>query len=108
MQGAMFVDAFPGELGGDTGAQFAADFLARSRRSASAAAAQAFDAATLVANVRAQIANASDPRAAFRTTLSRGKLDDGACGPAAMDVNGELAREFAVLEVQGDQLLLVP
>jgi ABC-type branched-subunit amino acid transport system substrate-binding protein len=108
LQGALVVDAFAGELGGDTGAQFATDFQSRSRRSATAAAAQAFDAATLVARVRRDIANAPDPRAAFRTTLARGKLDDGACGPAAMDVNGELVREPAVLEVQGDQLQLVP
>jgi len=32
----------------------------------------------------------------------------GACGPAAMDVDGELARSPAVLEVQGDDLVVAP
>jgi hypothetical protein len=44
----------------------------------------------------------------MRATLARGKLDDGACGPAAMDVDGELHRTPFVLEVQGDLLELVP
>ena len=108
VQGALIVDAFPGELGGDTGALFMAAFQQRTNRSASGAAAETHDAAALIARVRAEVANAPDVRGALRAALARAKLDDGACGPAAMGLDGELAREPAVLEVQGDQLLLVP
>jgi hypothetical protein len=48
---------------------------------------------------------AEDPREAMRAALARARLDDGACGPAAMGPDGELAREPSVLEVQGDQLI---
>ncbi|MEO8699541.1 MAG: penicillin-binding protein activator [Kofleriaceae bacterium] len=108
VQGAMIVDAFPGELGGDTGIAFWAAFQQRTNRTPSAAAAETHDAAMLVANVRKDIAASPDPRAAFRAAFARGKLDDGACGPAAMGADGELVREPAILEVSGDQLLLAP
>ncbi len=104
----MIIDAFVGDLGGDTGAQFAAAFQQRTSRTPSAAAAQAHDAATLVGRARKEAAMAKEPRAALRSAIARGKLDDGACGPAAMDTDGELAREPNVLEVQGDQLIVAP
>jgi ABC-type branched-subunit amino acid transport system substrate-binding protein len=108
MQGALFVDAFAGVLGADTGAQFAQSFQQRTNRTPTAAAAQAHDAAWLVARVRREIANSPEPRAAFRAALARAKLDDGACGPAAMGADGELQRTPAVLEVSGDQLIVAP
>lgn len=108
VQGALILDAFIGDLGGDTGAQFAAAFLQRAGRPPSSAAAQAHDAALLVARARQEAALAREPRAALRAALSRGKLDDGACGPAAMGVDGELARAPNILEVQGDQLITAP
>ncbi len=108
VQGAMIVDAFIGDQGGDTGAQFAGAFQQRTSRTPSSAAAQAHDAATLVGLARREIGAAKDPRAALRSAIARAKLDDGACGPAAMDSEGELAREPAVLEVQGDQLIVAP
>ena len=109
VQGALIVDAFVGDLAGDLPGQFAAAFQQRTGRAPTSAAAQAHDAALLVANARAVAAQASgDSREAMRAILARGKLDDGACGPAAMDVDGELHRTPAVLEIQGDQLLLVP
>jgi ABC-type branched-subunit amino acid transport system substrate-binding protein len=74
----------------------------------SAAAAEVHDAATLIAKVRQEVGNAADIRGALRAALARAKLDDGACGPATMGPDGELAREPAVLEVQGDQLQLRP
>ncbi len=49
VQGAMILDAFVGDLAGDAGAQFAAAFQARAGRPPSSAAAQAHDAALLVA-----------------------------------------------------------
>ncbi len=108
VQGAMILDAFVGDLAGDAGAQFSAAFSARAGRPPSSAAAQAHDAAQLVAQARAEAASAKEPRAALRAALSRGKLDDGACGPAALGVDGELARAPTVLEVQGDQLVVAP
>ena len=108
VQGAMIVDAFIGDQGGDTGAQFAAAFPQRTSRTPSSAAAQAHDAAMLVGLARREIGAAKDPRAALRSAIARAKLDDGACGPAAMDSEGELAREINVLEVQGDQLVVAP
>jgi branched-chain amino acid transport system substrate-binding protein len=110
VQGAMIVDVFGGELGGDVATAFVTAFQRRARRAPTAAAAEAYDAATLVARVRAQAVTAttSDPRGAFRSALARGKLDDGACGPAAMDVDGELARTPVLLEVQGDELIMAP
>lgn len=108
VQGALILDAFIGDLGGDMGAQFAVTFLQRAGRPPSSAAAQAYDAALLVARARQEAAISRDPRAALRAALSRGKLDDGACGPAAMGVDGELARAPNVLEVQGDQMIVAP
>jgi ABC-type branched-subunit amino acid transport system substrate-binding protein len=108
VQGALIVDAFAAELGTDMAARFAQDFQQRTRRMPSAAAAQVHDAAMLVARVRAEVANAADVRAAFRAALARAKLDDGACGVAAMGADGELARTPAVLEVSGDQLIVAP
>ncbi len=108
VQGAMILDAFVGDLAGDAGAQFSAAFQARAGRPPSSAAAQAHDAALLVAQARAEVAAAKDPRSALRAALSRGKLDDGACGPAALGADGELVRAPTVLEVQGDQLIVAP
>ena len=109
VQGALIVDAFPGAIGGDASAQFATDFQQKTAHAPSTADAEAFDAAALVVQVRATLGTSSpDPRAAFRTALSRARLDDGACGPAAMDVDGELGRTPTVLEVQGDELLIAP
>jgi ABC-type branched-subunit amino acid transport system substrate-binding protein len=108
IQGALIVDTFLGELGADAGAQFAAEFSQRTKRSPSSAAAQAHDAALVMVSARKEAASSSDPRAAFRAALGRAKLPDGACGPAAMGADGELAREPIVLEVQGDQFLVAP
>jgi ABC-type branched-subunit amino acid transport system substrate-binding protein len=108
MQGALFVDAFAGELGADTGALFAQAFQQRTSRTPTAAAAQAHDAAMLIARVRREVGNAAEPRAAFRTAFARSRLDDGACGPAQMGPDGELQRMPSVFEVSGDQLILAP
>ena len=105
VQGALLVDSYAGPLGGDAAAAFDADFTARTTRAPSSAAAEAFDAAALVIAARL---SANGSRAAFRTALSRGKLDDGACGPARMDVDGELHRPYTTLEVQNDELVVAP
>ncbi|HEU4734242.1 MAG TPA: ABC transporter substrate-binding protein, partial [Kofleriaceae bacterium] len=111
VQGALIVDDFAGELGGDAALQFAAAFQQRTRRTPSTAAAQAHDAAALVAAARAEAeahAGDRDRRAALRAALAHARLDDGACGPAAIGPDGELTRTPSVLEVQGDELVLVP
>src|SRR6185436_6667089 len=54
VQGALIVDAFAGELGGDLAQQFAAALQQRTRRTPSTAAAQVHDAAALIAAARAQ------------------------------------------------------
>ncbi len=112
VQGALIVDDFAGELGGDAAVQFAAEFQQRTRRAPSTAAAEARDAAALIAAARAQAAEAGAgtvaPRSALRAALARARLDDGACGPAAIGPDGELERTPSVLEVQGDALILAP
>ncbi|MEJ7598119.1 MAG: penicillin-binding protein activator [Kofleriaceae bacterium] len=108
IQGSLIVDTFLGELGGDMGAVFAAAFTQRTKRSPSSAAGQAHDAAAAIAIARREIEHAPEVRGALRASLARVRLDDGACGPAAMGPDGELVREPIVLEVQGDQFLVAP
>jgi ABC-type branched-subunit amino acid transport system substrate-binding protein len=108
VQGALIVDDYAGELGGDLAVRFSADFQQRTRRTPSTAAAEVRDAAALLAAARAQAAGAADPRAALRAALAHARLDDGACGPAAMAPDGELERTPSVLEVSGDALIVVP
>ena len=108
VQGALIVDVFGAESGGDLAVAFNAAFQQKTGRAASSAAAEANDAAMLVAQARFAAAAAADPRAAFRSALARGKLDDGACGPAAIETDGELVRTPLILEVQGDELVAAP
>jgi len=108
VQGALIIDDFAGEIGGDLAVEFSAAFQQRTGRAPSTAAAEVRDAAALVAAARAQIAGATGPRAALRAALAHARLDDGACGPAAISPDGELERTPSVLEVQGDELILVP
>ena len=104
VQGALIVDVF-GNEGGDLAAGFSAAFQHKTGRTPSSAAAEAHDAARLVAQARFAAAPAKDPREALRAALARGKLDDGVCGPAVIGADGELARTPLVLEVQGDELV---
>ncbi|HEX3766612.1 MAG TPA: penicillin-binding protein activator [Kofleriaceae bacterium] len=112
VQGALIVDDFAGELGGDAAVQFAAEFQQRTHRTPSTAAAEVRDAAALIAAARAEAAQAGArtgaPRAALRAALAHARLDDGACGPATIAPDGELERTPSVLEVDGDTLILAP
>ncbi|HEX5059930.1 MAG TPA: penicillin-binding protein activator [Kofleriaceae bacterium] len=108
VQGALIVDVFGAESGGDLAVAFNAAFQQKTGRAASSAAAEANDAATLVAQARFAAAAAADPRTAFRSALAHGKLADGACGPAAIETDGELVRTPLILEVQGDELVPAP
>lgn len=109
-QGALIVDDFAGALGGEPAVQLVEAFTQRTRRPPSTAAAQAYDAATLIASARAEATKitSADPRGALRNALAHAKLEDGACGPAAIGRDGELARDAFVLEVQGEDLVLAP
>ena len=109
VQSALIVDACPGPSGGDVAAQLDADFQQRLARAPSSAAAQTYDAAVVIATARAAAAAAGpDTRAALRRTLATARLADGACGSAAIGVDGELDRDPSVLEVHGDQLIQAP
>ncbi|HEY5952055.1 MAG TPA: penicillin-binding protein activator [Kofleriaceae bacterium] len=108
VQGALIVDVFGAESGSDLATAFNAAFQQRTKRAPSSAAAEVYDAATLVAKARFAAAATSDPRAGFRSALAHAKLDDGACGPAAIDATGELERTPLILEVQGDELVAAP
>jgi ABC-type branched-subunit amino acid transport system substrate-binding protein len=109
VQGAFIVDAYAGADGGEVAADFATAFQQKAQRAPSDAAAEAFDAATLIAKARSVVQlTTPDPRGSLRAALARGTLDDGACGPASIGADGELARTPALLEVQADQIVLVP
>jgi ABC-type branched-subunit amino acid transport system substrate-binding protein len=109
VQGALIVDDFAGELGAELAVEFAAAFVQRTRHAPSTAAAEARDAAALIAAARAEAAGTRAPtRAALRAALAHARLDDGACGPAAIASDGEIERTPSVLEVQGDALILAP
>ena len=108
VQGAFVVDVYAGDAGGDVSAAFAQAFQQKLGRPPSGAAAEARDAAAIVAAARLAAQGAADPRAAMKSALARAKLDDGACGAAAMDVDGEIVRQPLVLEVQGDELISAP
>ncbi len=104
VQGALIVDAFAGDLSGDAAAAFDAAFQQRVGREASSAAAEAFDAATLIARARKE----ATTRWTMRGALAHAHLEDGACGPVHMTPEGEVDRAFTVLEVSGDQLVAAP
>ncbi len=110
VQGALIVDVWAAELGGPVAAGFAQDYQQRARHAASSAAAEAYDAATLISAARqaAAAAGPSGVRRALVSTLAHARLDDGACGAAVVGADGELAREPSILQVQGDQLVNAP
>ncbi len=113
VQGALIVDAFAGALGGDAGAAFAAAFQQRSGRAPTAAAAQVHDAATLdrAGPRRGRARPAAPPAIPGARCAPRSPAPARATAPAARPRWAPTAssqREPAVLEVSGDQLILVP
>ena len=110
VEGALIVDVFAGELDSGAGADFAARFRDARGRPPSSAAAQAYDAARLVLDARARAAAAAapEPRAALRAALTNASLDDGACGPARIGADGEVARAPVLLTVDGGEILPGP
>lgn len=110
LQGAFVGDFFAPEAGDETALAFAAAFQQRTKRPPSTAAAEAYDAATmlLAARAAAPLATAPDPRGAMRAAMALARLDDGACGAARMGADGEVERDPSFLEVSGDQLVPIP
>jgi ABC-type branched-subunit amino acid transport system substrate-binding protein len=108
VQGALIVDVYGGDTVGGDAATFASQLAQRLGHAPTAAAAQAYDAAALVATARNQAAAAVDPLTAMKRALATARLDDGACGPASMGADGELARTPSVLEVSGQELVVAP
>jgi ABC-type branched-subunit amino acid transport system substrate-binding protein len=108
VQGALIVDVYGGDTIGGDAATFASQFQQRLSHAPTAASAQAYDAATLFAAARKEAATAVDPQLAMKRMLATAKLDDGACGPASMGADGELARTPSVLEVSGQELVVAP
>ncbi|MBV8760771.1 MAG: penicillin-binding protein activator [Deltaproteobacteria bacterium] len=104
VQGALILDVFPGDLGGDVSQQLGAAFQAKTGRPPSSAAAEAYDAAMMIAAAR----HGATTRAGMRANLARAHLDDGACGRSTMDVDGEVLRAPTILEVSGDSLVVAP
>jgi hypothetical protein len=115
--GALIIDDFAGEPAqaeaevGGGGDGFSARWRARTGRSPSAIAAQAFDAArmALAARRRALEGAPDDPRAAARRALSEAGLDERdaprACAPAHVDPDGELVRDPVVLRLDGGEFV---
>jgi ABC-type branched-subunit amino acid transport system substrate-binding protein len=108
VQGALIVDVWAAELGGDVAAQFAAEYLRVSGHAASGEAAEAYDAATLIAAARLAASHDGDVRRALLTAIAHARLDDGACGAAAIGADGEIERDAAVMQVEGDDLINAP
>lgn len=108
VEGALIVEPCPGLLGDGEGLAFAQAYRARTRRDPSSAAAQAHDAWLLVARARTTAALSRDPRRAFRDVLLGASVTDGVCAPAHVGRDGQLARDPAVLGVEGGEITQVP
>jgi hypothetical protein len=106
VEGAMFVDACAGALdtAGSSG-EIAARYQEATGDAAGAPVLEAYDAATIVFTARASL-RGDDEREAMRRALVHAKLDDGACPPAAMSSDGELAREPVLVQVDGGEMVL--
>lgn len=112
VEGALIVTTFAGELDSGPGGELAVRFKDSTGHPASAAAAQAHDAVRLVIAARDR-SSADTVRGTSRwTALARAmvgtRLDDGACGPAAIDTTGEVLRDPIVLQIDNGELVLAP
>ncbi len=111
LERAMFLDVWAGEDEGfatEGAAEFSRAFQQKTGREPGAVAAQAYDAATLLFAARRRAAGrGGDLRAGVAAALRSARLDDGACGPAAVGPSGEIEREAVVLRVDGGQFTVV-
>ncbi|MFH0900097.1 MAG: hypothetical protein V2A73_05660, partial [Pseudomonadota bacterium] len=106
--GALVVDVFAGTDDGEIGEaaeEFAVRFLASTGRPPSTAAAEAHDAALLLLAARRRaLATAAPNGVLLRPQVARSllatSLGQGACGPARITPNGEIARGFVLLRLE--------
>ena len=97
VEGALIVvPCDPSTDGGDLPAELTERFEARTGRPPGPLAAQAHDAALLLA---AAAAEASTGRAAFNQALRAVRLTDGACGASNIDPSGQLHRDATLVRV---------
>ncbi len=104
VDGALIVDVFSADDGGT----FAERYAGRTGRSATGAAAQAYDAMHLVMAAWRAARTERAPRPAFVAALRRATLDEGACGAAEVGGDGEVRHDGVTLEVQGELIGLAP
>lgn len=108
VQGAMIFDVCTAARD-DIAADVATDLEARLGHPPSGAAAQAYDAATWMAQaVQAARAAGQGHRVGVAQALRQTQLSAGACGPLAVGADGEVQRESAALQVDGEELVLAP
>jgi ABC-type branched-subunit amino acid transport system substrate-binding protein len=108
VQGALIFDVCTAQRD-DIAAELAGQLEARLGHAPSSAAAQAYDAATgMAAAVTAARAAGRGHRAGVRAALAQLRLEEGACGGLAIGGDGEVQRETAVLQVDGEDLVLAP
>jgi ABC-type branched-subunit amino acid transport system substrate-binding protein len=106
VQGALIFDVCTAQRD-DLAAERAGRLEARLGHAATSAAAQAYDAASWLARSVAAAPRQAD-RAAVRAAMAQTRLEEGACGPLAIGADGEVIRESAALQVDGDELILAP
>jgi branched-chain amino acid transport system substrate-binding protein len=111
IEGALLVDDFAGigteDFTSDEAAAFAQRWQTRTGRSPTTLAAQAFDAATMVLAARRRaLSGGGPPRKAMARALSGASLPAGVCGPARVNLAGELERGVVLLRVDGGQFVI--
>jgi hypothetical protein len=113
VEGALVVDVWAGgeteEFATEEGAALDTRMREALGHPASGVAAQAYDAARLLFAARRRAATRDPARA--RDELGRWlrtiRLDDGACGPVAIDDKGALLRDPVVLQVEGEGFVVL-
>jgi ABC-type branched-subunit amino acid transport system substrate-binding protein len=111
VEGALIVEVYAGgddeDYASEDAARFAEAFRSRTGRLPTQVTAQAYDAATLVFDARERAAASRAPsRAAMTAALAGARLTAGACGPAAIDRRGAIARDPILVRVDGGGFVL--
>jgi ABC-type branched-subunit amino acid transport system substrate-binding protein len=104
VEGAYLVDVCPEMDEGEAGtfAIFAERFAAAVGRPPSRVAAQAYDAMGMVLSARRRaVAAGGAPRTTMARALATERVVSGACGPARVNVQGELDRDMALYRIEG-------
>lgn len=108
VQGAMIFDVCTAQRD-DLAEDLAAQLAARLGHPPSGAAAQAHDAAAWISRaVTAARLAGRGHRAGVAAAMAQTRLSEGACGPLSIGADGEVVREPAVLQVDGEDFVLAP